>query len=187
MDLRLDLGLNLRPECPLRIVPPHSVETLLLLSFRSGLHLDRGLHLDGGLRLLSLLSLLSLRSDLRLNRRLHLNGGLRLLSLLSLLSLWPGLRLNRRLYLDGGLRLFPLLPLLSLRSDFRLSLSLSGRSRLNLFPAPASAFALSPVCLSRPGLLLLRIGRPVLMLAAAAIVRLRPCCGSTRNQKGNGG
>ena len=135
LGLRLDLG----PVSPLRIVPPlHSVGALLLLSFGSGLCLDRGLHLDGRLRLLSLLSLLSLR---------------------------PGLRL-----------------------DLSLGLNLSG-SRLNL-PwgfAAASAFALFPARLPliRPALLLSRIGRAILMLAA--IIRLGPCCGRTRNQKGDSG
>jgi hypothetical protein len=77
-----------------------------------------------------------------------------------------------------------------LRLDLSLGLNLSG-SRLNL-PwgfAAASAFALFPARLPliRPALLLSRIGRPVLMLAAAPIIRLRPCCGRSRNQNGDSG
>ena len=138
-----------------------------MLPFRPGLCLDWDLHPIGCLRLLSLLPLLSLGPGLCLSWRLHLVGRLRLLSLLPLLSLRPCLRLYR------GLRL-----------------NLSG-GRLNL-PwgfAAASTLTLSPARFSsiRPGLLLPRIGWPVLMLAAGPIVRLRQCCGRAREQNGNGG
>jgi hypothetical protein len=55
--------------------------------------------------------------------------------------------------------------------------------------ATASALPLFPAGLSLiwPALFLPRIGRPVLMLAAAPIVWLRPCCGSARNQYGDNG
>ena len=161
---RLNLRLDLSPVRPLRIIPPlHSVG--LLLSFRPGLRLDRGLHPVGRLRFVSLLSLLSLRPGLRLNRRLHLDGRLSFLSLLSLLSLGSGLRLDRSL-----------------------GLSLSG-SRLNLgwgF-ATASALAPFPVRPARLSLILPRIGRPVLVFAAAAIVGLRQCHRRARKQKDNSG
>jgi hypothetical protein len=134
------------------------------------LHLGGRLHPGGCLHFLPLLPLLSLRSGLCLDWRLHLGGCLRFLSLLSLFSLGSGLRLDRSLGLN-------------------LNWS-CGRRRLNLRFAPASTFALPPVSLPpaslslvSPGLFLPRVGRPVLMLAAAAIVWLRPCC--ARNQNGN--
>ena len=165
---RLNLRLVLGAERPLRVgLPLLSVKALRLLPFRPCLRLD-----GGGL-------------DLRLSWRLEWR--LRLLSLLSLLSLRHGLRLDRSLNWSGlDLRLFSLLPLLPLRPGLRLDRSLGlggrhGRRRLNLCTAAMSAFALV-----RPGLLLLRIWRPVLMFAASPIVRLGQRGRRTRNQNGNG-
>ena len=172
LDLWSSLGLrlDLSPERPLRVVSPlHSVGRLL-----------------------------SLGSGLRLDWRLHLDRSLRFRPLPPLLSLGSGLRLDRRLHLDRCLRFRPLLPLLSLRSGLchgrSLGLNLSGSRgwrRLNLCWgfAPASALAMSPAGLfpAGLGLLLPRIGRPVLMLAAVPIVGLRQCRRSARNQNGNSG
>jgi hypothetical protein len=196
--LTLDLGLGLVPERPLRaVLPLQSVGRWL--SFRSGLHRDWHLHLCGCLRFLSLPSLLSVRSVLRLDR--SRDGCLGLLSLLPLFSLGPGLDwslsgrgLDWRLHLGGRLRLLPLLPLLSLRPGLRLGLGLNlsgnrGGRRLSLCRgfAATSALASSPVSLSLVGSGLRLLGRAVLMLAAAPIVWLRPCCGRARNQKDNSG
>jgi len=134
---------------------------------------------------LDLWSRLSLRLDLGAKRPLRI--GLPLLPVARLL--WSLSRCGLDLRLNGRLcrrDCLSLLPLLSLRPGLRLGLCRRGRRsrrRLNLSRRRAAMSALAPV---GPGRLLLRIGSPVRMFAAAAIVWLRQCR-RTRNQNGDGG
>ena len=166
LTLKLGLGLDLGPERASRtFLPLLPLETLRLLPFRPGLGLDRCLN-RGGLHW-------------RLNRRRSGRLGCpRLFSLLSLLSLRPvrpGLSLDRSRGRRSG------------RSGRRSGRSgrRRGRSGRRLDWRRSSA-AMSVLALSPVGTGLLLLG-PVIVFAAAPVVRLRQCGRRARDQNGNSG